>query len=237
MKALKKIGTVLADVLIILVFVISVILVIANLSVDKENGGQPNVFGYVISSVQSDSMSGTFEKGALVVGKLVNEDTVIQKDDIISFRQKVNGVQIINTHRVVDIDTSGVRTLYQTQGDNREVCPIPDNDWKSIGDVTSVYLFHVPVVGGFIDFLKKPIGFIICLVLPMLAFIGYQIYKLISIYLQAKKAEMLQEAKEGVSEDAKDAIIKEYLEKLKAEEAAKQADNTEAENNAENGDK
>jgi DNA-directed RNA polymerase specialized sigma24 family protein len=41
--------------------------------------------------------------------------------------------------------------------------------------------------------------------------------------MQAKKEEILEEAKAGVSDDAKDAIIKEYLEKLKAEEAAKQS--------------
>ena len=84
---LKKIGGVAIDVLVVIVFILSAILVFANLTVDKENGETPNVFGYVINSVQSESMSGTFEKGALVVGKLVDEDTVIEKDAIISFRQ------------------------------------------------------------------------------------------------------------------------------------------------------
>ena len=62
MKAFKKIGAVLADVLIVLVFLVSVVLIIANITADKENGGQPNVFGYVINSVQSDSMAPTFSK-------------------------------------------------------------------------------------------------------------------------------------------------------------------------------
>ena len=54
----------------------------------------------------------------------------------------------------------------------------------------------------------------------MLAFIGWQIYKLISLYLQSKKAEMLEEAKEGVSDEAKDAIIREYLAKMQAQNDA-----------------
>lgn len=224
MKTLKKIGKVAVDVLIVIVFIISVILVIANLTADKDNGEQPNVFGYVISSVQSESMSGTFEKGALVVGKIPDEKTVIEKDAIISFYQKVNGNTIINTHRVVDVDNAGSTPIYQTQGDNREVCPVPDTDWKTINDVTAVYQFHIPAVGGFIDFLKKPLGFVICLVLPMLAFIAWQVYKLIAIYLQSKKEQMLEEVKDGVSDEAKDAIIKEYLAKMQSQQASEDSE-------------
>ena len=224
METIKKIGKVAVDVLIVIVFIISVILVIANLTADKDNGEQPNVFGYVISSVQSESMSGTFEKGALVVGKIPDEKTVIEKDAIISFYQKVNGNTIINTHRVVDVDNAGSTPIYQTQGDNREVCPVPDTDWKTINDVTAVYQFHIPAVGGFIDFLKKPLGFVICLVLPMLAFIAWQVYKLIAIYLQSKKEQMLEEVKDGVSDEAKDAIIKEYLAKMQSQQASEDSE-------------
>ena len=224
MKTLKKIGKVAVDVLIVIVFIISVILVIANLTADKDKGEQPNVFGYVISSVQSESMSGTFEKGALVVGKIPDENTVIEKDSIISFYQKVNGNTIINTHRVVDVDNAGSTPIYQTQGDNREICPVPDTDWKTINDVTAVYQFHIPAVGGFIDFLKKPLGFVICLVLPMLAFIAWQVYKLIAIYLQSKKEQMLEEVKDGVSDEAKDAIIKEYLAKMQSQQASEDSE-------------
>lgn len=220
MQILKKIGKVALDVLIIIVFVISVFLVIANIGVDREKGEQPNVFGYVINSVQSESMSGTFEKGAIVVGKIPTEDTVIEKDDIISFRQKVNGQQIINTHRVVAVETIGNTDFYTTQGDNREICPTTDEGTRSIGDVVAVYKFQIPFVGSFIDFLKKPLGFVLCLVLPMLAFIAWQVYKLVSIYLQMKKAEMEEAAKEAVSDDAKEAIIKEYLAKMQAQNAA-----------------
>ena len=223
-KTLAKIGSLALDVVIILVFVVSAMLVVANLTVDKEKGEQPNIFGYVISSVQSDSMSGTFEKGALVIGKIPGEDTAIAVGDIISFRQRVGGVEIINTHRVVAIDESGSTPLYQTQGDNKVVCPDPDTEWKSMADITAVYHLHLPGVGGFIDFLKKPVGFILVLVIPMLAFIAWQVYKLITIYLAAKKEQMLEEAKEGVSDEAKDAIIREYLAKMQAQSGAQGAE-------------
>ena len=217
MKTLKKIGAVAVDVLAVLVFLVSIVLVAANLTVDRTKGEQPNVFGYTISSVQSDSMKGTFSKGSLVIGKIADSSTVISKGDIISFRQRVGNVEIINTHRVIDINTSGNTTLYQTQGDNPEICPDPDREWKSISEITAVYQSHIPGVGGFIDFLKEPLGFVLCLVLPMLAFIGWQIYQLISIYFQAKKQQLIEEAKDSVSDEAKDAIIREYLARTQAE--------------------
>ena len=235
MNTLKKIGKVTVDVLIIIIFVISVILVIANITSDKKKGEQPNVFGYVVNSVQSESMSGTFEKGALVIGKMVDEDTVIEKGDIISFYQRIGGVNVINTHRVVDVVNVGSTATYQTQGDNREICPVPDSEWKTTNDVTAVYQFHIPGVGGFIDFLKEPLGFVLCLVLPMLAFIGWQVYKLIAIYLQTKKEQMLEEAKESVSDEAKDAIIKEYLAKMQSQQTTEEPE-TKDENEAEKGE-
>lgn len=241
MKTLKKIGSIALDILIILIFLISVLLVVANITADKENGEQANVFGYVINSVQSDSMSGTFEKGALVIGKMVDDKTVIEKDTIITFTQKVGSTYIQNTHRIVDVQNVGGTNIYQTQGDNRDRCPTPDEEWKTVHDVNAVYKFHIPLLGGFIDFLKKPVGFIVCLVLPMLAFIAWQVYKLISLYLQSKKEQMLEEAKDNVSDEAKDAIIREYLAKMQAQtESAEKTSSAEeeikTENNAENGD-
>jgi len=223
MEKVKKIASIALSVFIVLLFVASAILVIANLSVDRKKGETPNLFGYVMNSVQSNSMKGTFSKGALVIGKLVKDDTVIEKDDIITFSQKVDGGYIFNTHRVVATDEIGGATIYQTQGDNRDDgpdrCPAPDEEWKTIHQIQSVYCFHIPLLGGIIDFLKTPLGFILCLVVPMLAFIGYQVYKLIALYLQSKKEEMLEQAKEGVSDEAKDAIIREYLAKMQAQGA------------------
>ena len=222
MKTWKKIGGIALDIVIVLVFLVSAVLIVAN--VTTEEGEMPNVFGYVVNSVQSESMSGTFEKGSIVIAKVPDENTEIAVGDIITFYQQQGDVLFANTHRIVDTKVENGRTYYQTQGDNRTICPEPDREWKSASDIKAVYVTNVPVIGSVIDFIKKPVGFVICLVLPLLAFIAYQIYKLVTIYMQAKKEEILEEAKQGVSDDAKDAIIKEYLAKLQAEEAAKQAE-------------
>ncbi len=227
-----KIGGVLVDALIIIAFIASIFVVVANITA-KNNNSTPNIFGYTLDSVQTNSMSGTFEVGALVIGKIPAKDAVLEEGQIITFYDKVNGVQITKTHRISVVNTGAIYT-YETWGDNREVCPTPDAGYRTINDVASVYQFHIPLVGGFIDFLKKPAGFIICMVIPMLAFIGWQVYKLIDIYLQGKKQELLETAAtvsaENVSDEAKDAIIREYLAKMQAQSGT----NTENSENSEN---
>lgn len=225
-NVLKKIGSVLVDVLIVIVFIISTLVVIASVTANR-TGGQPSVMGYVFSSVQTDSMQGTINKGDFVVGKLIDSNTEIKEGDIISFYDYLEGKQIVVTHTVVEVlgaDTNDPG--YITKGDNEERA---DEVVKTRKTVQSVYKFRIPFLGGFIDFLKTPFGFIICLVIPLLAFIAFQAYKLISLYLKAKKLELAEEAnnasqannsKTELSEEEKNAIIAEYLAKQALEKQA-----------------
>ena len=232
-QVLKRIGSIVVDVLIVIVFIISTLVVIASITANR-TGGQPSVMGYVFSSVQTESMKGTINKGDFVVGKLIDDNTEIKKGDIISFYDYFQGKQIIITHRVVDILDPDTDPGYITQGDNEKMS---DDIVKSRNDIQSVYKFRVPFLGKFIDFLKTPLGFIICLVLPLLSFIGWQAYKLIVLFFKSKQAELAEEAesikksKGEISEEEKNAIIAEYLakqqEKAKQDEAPKQ----ETENN------
>ncbi len=215
-QTLKKIGGIAVDVLIVILFIAAVMVVIANIAAKRENG-QANVFGYVISSVQTDSMSGTFEPGALVIGKIPDKDEKLVVGDIIGFYKQEQGLTITITHRIISVETIGGTDFYTTQGDHEDIA---DFGVKTINDVAFVYKTHIPGVGGFIDFLKEPAGFIVCLLLPMLAFIGWQVYKIIDIYLKNKKETMLEEVKDAVSDEAKDAIIREYLAKMQMEQGA-----------------
>ncbi len=231
MKVLKQIGRIALDVLIVLIFLVSICVIIANAT--AKEGEQPNIFGFVISSVQTDSMEDTIMVGDIIVGKVPNENTVIEEKDIISFYDVVNGQRIVKTHRVVEVEEIGGVKCYYTKGDNPKVAQ--DNGFRTANDIVAVYKFRVPLVGSIIDFLKKPVGFIIFLVLPLLAIIGWQVYKLVTIYMESKREKILEEAKEGMSDETKEAIIREFLLKQQAEiEAKKQAEaaNQASENDA-----
>lgn len=220
-ETLKKIGSVIVDVLIVIVFIISTVVVIASISANR-TGGQPSVLGYVFSSVQTDSMQGTINKGDFVVGKLIDDNTEIKVNDIVTFYDYYNGKKMTITHRVVELYDDGKEIGYITKGDHEKY---PDDILRARNTIQSVYKFRIPFLGAFIDFLKTPFGFIICLVLPLLSFIAWQAYKLISLYLKSKKLELIEEAesaKAGAAEltdEQKNAIIAEYLAKQQASEA------------------
>ena len=229
MKILKKIGSIALDVLIVIVFIISILVVIASITAQRDNG-QANVFGYTVNSVQTDSMEPKINEGDLIVSKVVTEanksNFLLEKGEIVSFYNELeNGQKILITHRIYETRDAGNTRIYTTWGDNRVSAPAPDVP-ITINEIQSVYLFRIPLLGHFIDFLKTPLGFIICLVLPLLSFIGWQAYKLIVLFFKSKQAELAEEAeniknsKGEISEEEKNAIIAEYL--AKQQEQAKQ---------------
>jgi signal peptidase len=219
-NTLKRIGSAVLDVLIIFIFIISILVVIAGMSA-RGADGQANVFGYVAFSVQTDSMEPTINTGDLIIGKIPNSAHSLPEGAIVSFREKIGNQMVVNTHRIYKTDDSGSITKYTTWGDNRESCPAPDATPKTENEIISVYQFRIPLVGAFIDFIREPLGFILVLVIPMLAFIAWQVYKLIDIYLKNKKMQMQEEikneSKADISDEEKDAIIREYLAKQQME--------------------
>ena len=212
MKVLKKIGSIVLDILIVFVLLLSILMIIANAS--SQPGEPPSLFGYVLSSVQTDSMEPTIKVGDMIVGEKPDADTVIEVDDIISFYDRVDGQRIIKTHRVVAVEKVGNDYFYTTRGDNA-----PDEDFGTrLGtEVVAVYKFRIPALGAIIDFFRKPVGFVLCLVLPMVALIGWQVYRLIAIYLKQKKREVLAAGEDGLTAEQRQAIIDDYLEKQKSE--------------------
>ena len=237
MEILKKIGSIIVDVLIVIVFIISLLFVIASITAKRENG-QANVFGYTANSVQTDSMKGSINEGDLIISKVVTSDNKkefnLKEGDVVSFYNELdNGTKILITHRIYNIREAGNTRVYTTWGDNRESAPAPDAP-ITMSDIESVYLFRIPLMGHFIDFLRTPLGFIICLVIPLLTFIGWQAYKLMVLFFKSKQAELEEQAenmknnngKAEISEEEKNAIIAEYLAKQKASE--EKSDNKDA---------
>ena len=213
MNTFKKIADIVITVIIVLLLVASVLVIVANIARDKDE--VPNFFGTTFFTVASDSMTGTFEEGDMVVGTLVKEDTVITvNEDIVSFYEVKNGQTIINTHRVVRIEEVGDTKWYYTQGD-KEGLPV-DPIAKSHDQLISVYKGKIAGMGNFIEFLREPIGFILVVVLPILAVIGWEVYRLIALYIEHKKQQILEESKAVATptDEMKSQIIEEYLKSL-----------------------
>lgn len=217
---MKKIANVLVDVLIVLMLVVSVLVII--MSVSSRKDGVPNLFGYAFLSVASDSMEPEFMAGDLIVSD-VNGKESYEAGDIVTFMMTVENTQIMNTHRIVDVqEIDGIR-YYHTRGDNAEG---EDRVVLSASDIIGIYTgTRVPGVGKALDFLKTKLGFFVCMVLPMIVFFLWELYCFIR-NLMAYNNEKAMAAAESraaeLTEEVKRKAIEEYL---AAQEQKKQTDN------------
>ena len=114
----KKIYNVVSTVVVALIFVFLVALV-ALMLVQKKNGGETEIFGYYVFDVLTDSMSGTIEKGEVIVSKKVENKYALKVGDIITFTAPSGVLKGYNeTHRIVEIilDEDGNVQYYKTAG-------------------------------------------------------------------------------------------------------------------------
>ena len=91
----------------------------------------------------------------------------------------------LNTHRIAAIDEVNGMRSFTTKGDNNDVA---DTHIISDGDIVGKYVFALPQMGKVMDFLSSSVGFLVVIVLPMLLFFIYQVYHLIVVGMNLKRA-------------------------------------------------
>jgi signal peptidase len=116
--------------------------------------------GWSVNSVASGSMEPTLEKGSLIVTKPVDIKEIVV-GDVILFSSPITS-QMMITHRVIDVEYNSLVSLH-TQGDaNLNPDPYRVPGQNVIGKV----VLHIPSIGYFTEFVKKPAGFITLSVVP-----------------------------------------------------------------------
>ena len=207
------------DVLVILVLIVSVL--IATLSLTSKSSGVPNLFGMAPLSVQSGSMTGTLEVGDLIFCKVTNDPSMeYKKDDIVTFPIEIDGVETLNTHRIVDVIEDESITYYQTQGDNKDTNPIADEELQTASTIKAVYTgTKIGGLGYVLSFLRTQLGFFLCVLLPMIIFFIYEAIRVVLNVIAYNKEKALEEAKNVIAnseltEEQKKKAIEEYLASL-----------------------
>ena len=185
--------------------------------------GVPVMGDKVILSVKSESMEPTIKKGDLIVGKVLSldEKNALQENDIITFFVDLDGdgVKDINTHRIVEVKTSGEKHFFRTKGDNLALYEegITDDgidvavddiicQWKE-GDT------QIAGLGAFLGFLQSRTGFLLIVVLPLVILFVYEIIRFILMILKLKprKAQAISEAEK---EEIRRQAVEEYRRSL-----------------------
>lgn len=228
MRIFKAVINTIINILIILLLAISVL--IAAIALASDSGGVPSVLGYVPLSVQSDSMFPEFESGDLIISKAVDDSTALEKGDVITFKAQLNGVDALNTHRIVEVNNTDGVEFYTTKGDNNNM-----NDDEPVARVSVAAKWEGIKLEGWgeaYDFLTSQFGFFLVILLPLIIFFLYEVIRFIKNLISYNKEKALEEAMQkseiaaasGLSEDEMKAAVEQYLAKQAAQEDADGSD-------------
>ena len=153
----------------------------------------PNILGYEVFSVQTDSMYPTLKSGDLVIDRAVKDTSKLRTGDIITYWTVIEGQRVLNTHRIYEIYDGGGYLIFETKGDNNTAAdPLTVHESEVVG----VYSSHIGGVGKALDFLQTSKGFLICIVIPVAAFFLFhliQFFRVLFEYQSVKNRLKFQE--------------------------------------------
>lgn len=218
----SKILYIIATSFIVLLVLVAALVTILSLSSKEDD--VPSIFGYTAFSIQSDSMEDEIMTGDFILGKKCDPKELNERDIISFFTVNNEGQIFINTHRIINIEETSDGRIFTTKGDNEEE---PDLRKVYEGDIVSKYSgFRIPLLGYILTFLTTQLGFFLCIVLPVLLYTIWQVYKFVLILMNNQKVKLIEEVKDQTSEEAKQAIIAEYLAQQKMKEEENNESNT-----------
>jgi signal peptidase len=204
--AAHKVFTIIGIILCIILVPILIINVtlIAKSFINKDE--VPNVGGILPLIVLTDSMYPEIESGDLIIDSTIQAAEVKVGDVISFFDPEGNGTSIV-THRVVEITEENGQRMFRTRGDNN------NTDDKSLvpGDkLVGIYKSRIAGAGNVAMFMQSTTGLIVCVLLPIILLVGYDLIRR-RIYEKGKKKDT-------------DALMAE-LEALRAEKAKQESEN------------
>jgi len=145
---------------------------------------------YQIKIVKSGSMEPSIKTGSVVVVKPSASYTV---GDVVTFGKDTK-TDIPTTHRIVSSRAQDGVIMFTTKGDANE-----DKDTNEIrqSDVSGKVLFDVPYFGYIIDLARKPLGFIILIIIPTLIVVYDEVVKIVREVKKMRKKK--EDVEDGVS--------------------------------------
>lgn len=145
---------------------------------------------YKVLTVVSGSMEPKIKLGSVVVVKPVQDYKI---GDVITFGPYSKKVSPI-THRIYDIRVVNGQPVYITKGDANNALDSREVQKK---EILGKVLFSVPYLGYAVDFVKKPLGFALIIIVPAILIIIDEIKKIIEEI--KKKKTLIDNAKEKQS--------------------------------------
>ncbi len=191
-KIFTIVGIVLC-VILIPILIINCILIIKGATNEDE---VPSIGGVFPMIVLTDSMSGTFESGDLIICKEIDPNKIVVGDVITYFDPDSSNSAVV-THRVIELTTDRDGGLaFITQGDANNIAdPTAIPDENLIGIYVDI---RIPGMGRVALFMQTIPGLIVCVFVPLLALVAYDVIrrKLYDRKHGDDKQQLLQELEE-----------------------------------------
>ena len=215
-QKVKKILSITATVLVWAFVAFALLTTVLVFTAQGDKDGIPALFGKSLITIESESMEDTFKKGDLIwIDKISGTEDASMRlaeldvDDIITYWAPVDinkdgQLNDINTHRIVEKLDNG----FKTKGDNNDL-----NDTYRVGYSDIIGVAHeddrIGGVGAVIGFLRTSLGFFLCILLPLVLFFLYELYRFIRLILSERPKRATVSAEQ--EEEIKRRAIEEYL--------------------------
>ena len=179
-NVLTVIGTLLC-VILLPILVINITLIVKSYTSDEV----PDVGGYLPLIVLTDSMYPEIESGDLLICH-TEEPQNIRTGDVIAFFDPAGNGTTIVTHRVVEVTEQDGELAWRTKGDNNNT---EDRLLVTQDKLVAVYEgTRIAGAGNVALFMQTTPGLLVCVVLPMVVLVGYDMIRR-RIYEKASKQD------------------------------------------------
>ena len=179
-SVLTVIGTVLCIILLPILLINCTLIIKSFTSEDV-----PNVGGTLPLIVLTDSMYPMIESGDLIICNTA-EPEEIQVGDVIAFFDPAGNGSTIVTHRVTEKTEYNGQIAWRTKGDNNNA---EDRLLVEPKNLVATYTgIRIPGAGNVALFMQTTYGLILCVVLPIVLLVGYDMVRR-KLYEKANKKD------------------------------------------------
>lgn len=167
-----KLGTIIGTILCIILIPILIVNVTMIIKGYTNSSKVPTFLGYAPMIVLTDSMFPDIKSGDLIIIKSVDAEEIREGDVISFFDPDGSGTSVV-THRVMSI-TKEKGLAFITKGDANnaeDLSPVPADN------LVGLYQTVIPGAGNVAMFLQTTPGLVVCVALPMVLLIAYELIR------------------------------------------------------------
>ena len=133
----------------------------------------PSLGGYTPMIVLTGSMEDVIMSGDVILAKSTPAEDV-KVGDIITFFDPASKTDSVLTHRVVEITEIDGELAFRTKGDANNT---EDKDLAPAKNLIGVYQLRIPGLGNVAMFMQTTPGLIVCVGVPLLLLIAYDVIR------------------------------------------------------------